>query len=97
MGTILWAREEDGLHLARLAVAPGWRRRRVARALIAAVEAEARQLGLSRLRLGVRLALMDNRRLFAACGFREAELHTHPGYAAPTWVSMEKHLDAQPS
>jgi hypothetical protein len=63
----------------------------LARALIGADEAEARR-GLPRLHLGTRLALSDNRRLFTACGFVECGLHAHPGYAAPTWVSLEKRL-----
>jgi hypothetical protein len=42
--------------------------------------------------LSTRLALIDNRRLFASCGFREGEQHAHPGYAAPTFVDMEKLL-----
>jgi hypothetical protein len=37
--------------------------------------------------------LTGNRRLFAACGFVEIARHAHPGYAAPTWVEMEKRLE----
>jgi hypothetical protein len=42
--------------------------------------------------LSARLTLLDNRRLFASCGYRETELRTHDGYAAPTSVVMEKFL-----
>jgi ribosomal protein S18 acetylase RimI-like enzyme len=94
-GVILWAAKDGGLYLARLAIAPFHRRRGIARALVAAGEAEARRRGLPRLHLGARLALDGNRALFASCGFREVALHAHPGYAAPTWVEMEKDLDAQ--
>jgi hypothetical protein len=38
------------------------------------------------------VALTDNRRPFAACGFRETALPAHPGHAAPTYVDMEKPL-----
>jgi hypothetical protein len=48
---------------------------------------------MPRLHLGTRLVLADNRRLFASCGFVEIARHAHPGYAAPTWVEMEKRLE----
>ncbi len=92
MGAVLWRRQEAALYLGRLAVRPDWRRRGVAQALLAAAEAAARAAGLARLRLGVRLALADNRRLFARQGFVETALRTHAGFAAPTSVDMEKHL-----
>ena len=38
--------------------------------------------------------LLDNRRLFAGRGFVETTRETHPGYAEPTFVNMEKPLDA---
>jgi len=92
VAAILWAEQDGGLHLGRLAVLPAWRRRGLARALVAAAEAEAYRRGLRRLSLGVRLVLEDNRRLFAACGFVETALTSHPGYAEPTSVTMEKRL-----
>ncbi len=93
VASVLWQPKDGGLYLHRLAVAPAWRRRGLARALVAAAEAAARQAGLPRLHLGTRLVLTDNRRLFAACGFAEIALHAHPGYAAPTSVEMEKRLE----
>jgi GNAT superfamily N-acetyltransferase len=92
VGSILWEPREDGLHVSRVAVDPVFRRRGIARALMAGAEQEARRRGLSRLVLGTRLALAGNRRLFAACGFAEIAEHAHPGYAAPTWVEMERRL-----
>ena len=44
---------------------------------------------LPRLYLSTRLVLLDNRRLFAACGFVETTRDAHPGYAEPTFVNME--------
>jgi GNAT superfamily N-acetyltransferase len=95
VGVILWGPKDGGLYLGRLAVAPGWRGQGIARALVGSAGAEARRRGLPRLHLGVRLALAETRRLFAACGFRETALHAHPGHAEPTWVTMEKRLDAE--
>jgi predicted N-acetyltransferase YhbS len=92
VGSILWEPTEAGLGLSRLAVAPAWRRRGIGRALLDAAEAAARAGGLERMRLGTRLALSGNRRLFAASGFAETVLHSHPGSPIPTWVEMEKRL-----
>ena len=91
-GCVLWAEQDGGLYLARLAVAPAWRGRGIARALVGAAEAAARRIGLPHMHLSTRLVLLDNRRLFAACGFVEATRHAHPGYAEPTFVTMEKRL-----
>jgi len=93
-GSALWAEQDGGLYLGRLAVAPAWRGRGIARALVAAAEEAARRMALPRVRLSTRLALLDNRRLFAACGFVETSCEAHPGYAEPTFVNMEKWLEA---
>ncbi len=64
----------------------------LARALMDEAEREARRRGLTRMTLGVRLALEDNRRLFASCGFEETTLHRHEGFSEPTWGTMERRL-----
>lgn len=92
LAVVLFREEAGGLYLGRLAVAPAARGQGLARALLAAVEAEALRRGLPRVHLGVRLALASNRRLFASAGFTEGRLHAHEGYAQPTWVEMEKWL-----
>lgn len=94
VGVVLWTPAEGGVRLGRLAVAPEWRRRGAAQALVGAAEAEARARGLPLLHLSVRLALVGNRRLFARLGFRETTLQRHPGHAEPTSVAMEKALGA---
>jgi GNAT superfamily N-acetyltransferase len=92
IGVLLWEPRECGLYVGRLSVAPAWRRKGVARALLAAAEAHARRAGHSRLHAGVRLALTGNRALFASLGFVETRQQAHDGYVAPTWVEVEKHL-----
>jgi len=93
VGSVMWEPKDGGLYLKRLAVDPAWRGRGIAQALVAATEAAARLAGMPRVHLGTRLVLAANRRLFAACGFVEIARHAHPGYAAPTWVEMEKRLE----
>lgn len=90
VGAVLWHPEPGGLYLSRLSVDPDWRGRGIARALVASVDAAAQAHGAPRVRLSTRLVLVDNRRLFANCGFIEGEVHAHPGYAHPTFVDLEK-------
>ncbi len=92
IGAVLWAAQDGGLYLGRLAVRPDRRGQGIARRLIAAAEAEARRRGLPRVHLSTHLALLDNRKLFAACGYSEGKLATHEGYPGPTSVAMEKSL-----
>jgi ribosomal protein S18 acetylase RimI-like enzyme len=91
-GSAMWAEKAGELYLSRLAVAPAWRGRGIAKALVAAAEQEARAKSLPRIYLSTRLVLLDNRRLFAACGFVETTRGAHSGYAEPTFVNMEKRL-----
>ena len=91
-GSVLWEATGGGLYLSRVAVAPAFRRRGIARALLGAAEHAAYCSGLALLHLSTRLVLGDNRRLFASCGFVETEQRAHPGYAEPTSVTMVKRL-----
>jgi GNAT superfamily N-acetyltransferase len=92
IGCVLFTPEESALYVGRLAVDPAWRRRGVARALIAYAEAEARRRTLDRLRIQVRIPLLGNQLLFKSCGFVEVSRECHPGYTEPTTIRMEKRL-----
>lgn len=92
IGSVLWGRQDQSLHLSRLAVDPRFRRSGLARRLLAAAETAARDVGLAELTLGTRLALAGNRALFAAAGFREEARRAHPGFANPTRVELRKRL-----
>ncbi len=96
VAAVLWSERDGGLYLGRLATAPGYRGQGLATELMRAAEAEARRRGLPRLHLGVRLALLGNRRLFARLGFTETVRHAHPGHSEPTWTEAEKWLVTAP-
>jgi GNAT superfamily N-acetyltransferase len=89
---LLWSEKDGGLYVGRVAVHPDARGQGLAKRMLAAAEDEARRRRLPRLHLSTRLVLLDNRRLFATCGFVEIAEHAHPGYAHPTFVDMEKRL-----
>lgn len=84
----LWTVTGGDMYLSRVAVDPQWRRRGIARAMLAEVRERARAAGLARITLKTRILLEGNRRLFASCGFFEIARHTHEGYDQPTSVEM---------
>lgn len=93
-GCVFHATEGDALYLFRLAVRPAYRRRGIAAALLDACEATARDLGLPRTRLSVRLALPRQRAAYERRGYRAVSYGTHPGFSQPTSVSLEKPVGA---
>ncbi len=83
---------EGDLYLGRLAVVPAARGRGIGRLLIEAVEDEARRRELGGVRLGVRIVLTENQRLFASLGYVEISREAHEGFDHPTSINMRKAL-----
>jgi GNAT superfamily N-acetyltransferase len=90
IGSVFVARKGDALYLTRLAVRVDWRRRGVARALIGAVQDEARRVGASRLTGRVRISLPANRRYFESFGFIVTGEGADPG--RPDYYAMQRPL-----
>lgn len=92
IGCVMLKPQDGDLYFGRLSVRPEARGGGLARRLIAAVEAEARRRGLAGVRLGVRIVLTDNQRLFASLGYAETSREAHPGFDRPTSINMRKAL-----
>jgi ribosomal protein S18 acetylase RimI-like enzyme len=80
------------LYFGRLAILPSARGLGLAKRLVAAVEADARARGLAGVRLGVRVVLTENQKLFASLGYVETGREAHPGFDHPTSINMRKTL-----
>jgi ribosomal protein S18 acetylase RimI-like enzyme len=92
LGCVVTTPQEGDLYFGRLSVLPTARGLGLAKRLIAAVEQDARSRGLPGVRLGVRIALPDNQRLFVSLGYREISREAHPGFDHPTSINMRKPL-----
>jgi predicted N-acetyltransferase YhbS len=92
VGCVLYSNRGDHMYFGRLAVLPEYRGRGIAAALIEYVEARAREAGLPRKRLGVRVALPHLRARYERLGYRVSEQRRHAGYDYPTYLIMEKLL-----
>lgn len=80
-------------YLGRLAVDSGLRRQGLARRLMLAGEAWMLARGHRRCEVQVRIALAGNIALFQSLGYCEVGRAAHMGFAAPTYLIMEKRLD----
>jgi len=92
VGCVLATPRRGDLYLGRFAVHPDFRRHGIASRLLAEAERHARATGATALTLGVRIALPENFRYFAARGFREIGREAHPGFDHPTSITMAKRL-----
>jgi GNAT superfamily N-acetyltransferase len=91
-GCVFYEAPEEYAYFSRLAVLPAYRRRGLARVLIEYVEGRARELGRPRVRLGVRIALPQQRSYYERLGYRAIHALTHAGYAEPTYLMLEKQV-----
>lgn len=89
IGSVFCALDGDALYVGRLAVAPVYRRRGIANALIEAAKTEALRRGARRITLGTRIAMPGNLALFRRHGFTVVRETCHPGFATPTSYDME--------
>ena len=89
IGCVFLSRRDDHAYLGKLAVAPDWTRRGIARTLVErAAEFAQRPI----LRLETRIELVENHAAFARMGFVEMGRTAHPGYSHPTSLTMERRL-----
>jgi ribosomal protein S18 acetylase RimI-like enzyme len=89
IASMFCAAQGDALYVGRLAVAPQWRRRGIANALMDAAKTEARRRGAKRITLGARIALPGNVALFRRHGLTIVRETCHAGFATPTSYDME--------
>ncbi|HEX6289762.1 MAG TPA: GNAT family N-acetyltransferase [Herpetosiphonaceae bacterium] len=92
VGCVFYFAYADHMYFSRLAVLSAYRGRGFARRLIVAVEDRSRVVGLSRVRLSVRLALPELRAAYERLGYTFLRYGTHEGYAEPTYVTLQKAL-----
>jgi len=92
LACVMTEMQEGDLYFGRLAVLPQARGLGLAKRLIDAVEEDARRRGLPGVRLGVRVVLTDNQRLFSSLGYVETSREPHPGFDYPTSINMRKSL-----
>ncbi|WP_422002818.1 GNAT family N-acetyltransferase [Reyranella sp.] len=92
VGCVMVKLMEGDLYLGRLSVVPALRGTGLARRLVEAVEDEARRRDLAGVRLGVRVVLTGNQRLFASLGYAEIGREAHAGFDHPTSINMRKAL-----
>ena len=92
VGCVMFRLYQGDLYFGRLSVLPEARGHKLAARLIAAVEREARKLDLLGVRLGVRVQLVENQKLFQSLGYREISREAHEGFSEPTSINMRKSL-----
>src|SRR5262249_25514850 len=93
LGCVMTKVMEGDLDFGRLSVVPDARGLGLAKRLVEAVEADARTRGLAGVRLGVRVVLTENQRLFESLGYVETSREAHPGFTYPTSINMRKSLE----
>jgi N-acetylglutamate synthase-like GNAT family acetyltransferase len=85
---------DDCVYVGKLAVDAEIRRRGVAREIMAAAEALARENARACVELETRIELVENHRTFEALGFVKVGDYSHPGFDRPTSIRMRKPVPA---
>jgi GNAT superfamily N-acetyltransferase len=78
VGSARYLREGDALYVGRVSVLPRYRRRGIATLIMVWMEQRALELGLSRVRVGVRMSLPSNVELYQRLGYRLVAVEEHP-------------------
>jgi GNAT superfamily N-acetyltransferase len=81
---------DAAVEMGKLAIAPGWRRRGLLRAMGAVAGDMAGRAGLGWIDLHVRAAPPENRRTYRALGFTVIAANCHPGHARPTSLHLRR-------
>ena len=84
--------KRDCLYLGKLSVAPAFRKRGLAVALLKTAEERAHAQGFTMLETEVRIELVENHRFFKSHGFAITEETAHEGYDRPTGYTFQKRL-----
>jgi predicted N-acetyltransferase YhbS len=92
VGCVMAQLMDDDFYFGRLSVVPEARGQGISRRLVEAVEDEARRRELAGVRLGVRIVLVENQRLFSSMGYVEISREAHEGFDHPTSINMRKAL-----
>jgi ribosomal protein S18 acetylase RimI-like enzyme len=68
----------DEMYVGRVTVLPEFRRRGIAAAMMSALEREAKEAGVSIVRVGVRMSLPENVSLYRRLGYQLVDIAPHP-------------------
>lgn len=92
--SIVLTPQPGALYLGKLAVAPAWRGRALARRLIDLAERRAQHRGLPALELQSRVELAEIHAIFRHLGFVETGRTAHSGYDRPTSITFRRAVPA---
>lgn len=92
VGAVRYETRDAYVYLGRLAVAPAWQGRGIARRLVAAVEEWTEMIGLDEVQLGVRVELAGNRALYEHLGYTVAGLVPFRNDPRYSFLHMKKRL-----
>jgi len=92
VGCVFLKERSDSFYLGKLAVAPAFEGKGIARALMQRAEAETIAKGKPAIELQVRTELTRNRAVFEKLGYRKIAETAHPGYTRITSITMRKEI-----